>query len=95
MDLKRITQLIKRDFFCLFWVAYYKAFTPSNIESGQKKTRIYPFYPIAILEKFLPKKASIDKRPLSSESSKSVLITNDWKKIKQKLKAVITDVFDS
>ena len=77
MDSERITWLTKRDFFCLFWVAYYKAFIPSNIESGWKKTGIHPFYPIVVLEKFLPKKAFIDERPSSSKSSKSVLTAND------------------
>ena len=56
---------------------------------------LFRSYPAAVLKKFLPKKASIDKRPLSSESSKSVLTANNWKKIEQKLKAIVTDVFDS
>jgi len=42
----------------------------------------------------LPKEASLDERPSSSESSKSVLTANDWRKIEQKLKAVVTDVLD-
>lgn len=46
------------------------------------------------LDKFLPKQASPNERPSSGRSSKSVLTANDWRKIEQKLKAVITDVLD-
>jgi hypothetical protein len=94
IDLEGLTRLTKRDFFRLFWIAFGKAFVQSNIESGWKKTGLHPFQPGAVLEKFLPKEASLDERTSSSESSKSVLTANDWRKIEQKLKAVVTDVLD-
>ena len=85
----------KRDFFRLFWKAYGRSFTKKNIESGFKKTGLSPFEPTVILDKFLPKEASEQERPSSSESSKSILTAQDWKKIEKKLKEVVTDAFDT
>jgi hypothetical protein len=94
MDSEGLTRLTKRDFFRLFWTAFGKAFTQSNIESGWRKTGLHPFQPEAVLDKFLSKEAFLDERPSSSESSKSTLSAKDWRKIERKLKAVITDVLD-
>ena len=77
MDSEGMTRITKRDFFQLFWKAYNKAFEPSNIDSGWKKTGLHPFAPEVILDKFTVKKASGEERPSSSESSNSILIARD------------------
>lgn len=46
------------------------------------------------MNKFLPKAAATEERPLSSKSSKSLLTAMDWKKIKKKLKEVVTNVYN-
>ena len=88
------SRLTKRDFFRLFWAAYSKAFVAKNIQSGWEKTGLHPFKPEVVLDKFLSKEATIEERPSSSESSKSVLTVADWKRIEKKLKDVVTNVFD-
>ena len=77
MDAEGLTRITKRDFFRLFWKAYNKAFKPSNIFSGWKKTGLYPFAPEVILDKFTVKEAPREERPSSSESSESILIAQD------------------
>lgn len=44
-----LCSLTKRDFFRLFWAAWGKAFTISNIESGWKRTGLYHFEPSVVL----------------------------------------------
>ncbi|KAF2228327.1 DDE-domain-containing protein, partial [Viridothelium virens] len=45
-----LTHLQKSDFFMLFWPAFEKAFSPSNIESGWRKTGLQLFNPDIVLE---------------------------------------------
>lgn len=94
MDAEGLTRMTKRDFFRLFWKAYNKAFEPSNIQSGWEKTGLHPFAPEVILDKFTVKEAPAEERPSSSESSKSILAAQDWRKIEKMLKEVVADIFD-
>ena len=61
----------------MFWVAYKKAFTKKNINSGWAKTSLYSFKLEVILNKFLLKAAAIKERPSSSKSFKSLLTATD------------------
>ncbi|SMR41372.1 unnamed protein product [Zymoseptoria tritici ST99CH_1E4] len=52
LNSKGLSAITKRDFFRLFWPAWKKAFTPKNIESGFRKTGLYPLDPSAVLKAF-------------------------------------------
>ena len=75
-------------------MAYKKAFTKKNIDSGWAKTGLYPFKPEVVLDKFLLKEVAIEERPLSSKSFKLLLTATDWKKIEKKLKEVVTNIYN-
>jgi hypothetical protein len=93
-DCQGFARLSKRDFFRLFWIAYGKAFTLENIQSGWKKTGLHPFMPEVVLNRYKLNQPAEEERPSSSESSKSLLDAQDWKKIERLLKEVVTDVYD-
>jgi hypothetical protein len=74
-----ISGLGKRDFFSLFWPAYTKAFTPSNIASGWRKTGLFPFDPEVVLSKLTSNKDSTKDelmRPSSKQSSGSSALSS-------------------
>ena len=90
-DCQGLTSMTKRDFFRMFWQAWKLSFTPKNILSGFSATGLVPFCPDRVLNKF---KGREDKRPSSSESSKSVLGSEDWRCIRALLYEVVTDIYD-
>jgi hypothetical protein len=66
--------LSKRDFFILFWPAYIKAFTASNIDSRWRKTGLFLLNPDVVLSKLVAiKDTTKDElmRPSSKQSSGS------------------------
>ena len=80
--------LTKRDFFWLFWAAFGKAFTTSNIESGWKRTGLYPFESSVILDKFPTNK---DNRPSLSELKHLLCTPDDWWKVCRLLNSSLAD----
>ena len=87
-----ISSVTKRDFFRLFWPAFIKAFTSSNIKSGFRKTGLVPFNPTAILQAF---ERAPSPRPESRESTgSSALSASDWRAIRKLLKEVVSEVYD-
>ena len=50
-----MVSMTKRAFWSIFWPAWRQAFTPENIESGFKKTGIFPYNPSLILDKITKK----------------------------------------
>jgi hypothetical protein len=66
-----LVSITKRHFWKLFWVAYNKAFTKNNINSGWKKTGLHPFNPDIVLNQH-PKKS--EKLPSPSKSSSTTLL---------------------
>ena len=66
-----LTGISKRDFWRFFWPSFKKAFTKENIESGWKKTGLYPFNPSIVLDR-LPKKRT-QRVPLPPYNVDSIL----------------------
>ena len=64
--------ITKREFLRLFWPAFIKAFSQSNIESGWRKTGLYPLDSTIVLSKLI-QRSNDDKvdisRPASNQSS--------------------------
>lgn len=83
-----LCSLTKRNFFRLFWPAFRKAFTASNVESGWQRTGLYPFKPSVVMDKFKP------SRPSSSKSIRSHLTLDNWRKARRLFKEVVTDKYD-
>jgi hypothetical protein len=50
--------------------------------------------PEIVLNRYKLNQPAKEERPSSSESSKSLLDAQDWKKIERLLKEVVTDVYD-
>jgi hypothetical protein len=90
-DYQGFCRLSKRDFFSLFWRAWGKAFTPKNIQSGWRATGLHPWDPEVVLARFSKDE---DERPSSSESGRSVLAADDWRRIRGLLKEVVIDSHD-
>ena len=67
--------ITKQDFFQLFWAAFRKAFTTSNVKSRWKNTGLHPFKPRVILDTFRTK---TDEGPSLSESLSSHLTADNW-----------------
>jgi len=85
-----IANMSKRYFYELFWPAWQRAFTKNNIQSGWKKTGLYPFNPSEILDQLtIP-----GPRPPSNTSSTSTIPPNDWKRIDKALKDVVGPIVD-
>ena len=91
-DCQGLCSVTKRDFLRLFWPAWIKALTAKNSLSGWKKTGLYPFNPLEILDIFKPKE--IATRPSSSDSGNSILSASDWKKLKGLLRDVVAEELD-
>lgn len=90
-DCQGLSHLTKRDFFRLFWPSWKRALSEKNIESAWKSVGLWPWNPEIVLKRFTKKE---DSRPSSSESSRSVLGAEDWRRIERLLKQVVTDVYD-
>ena len=88
---QRLCSITKQDFFQLFWAAFGKAFTTSNIESGWKVTGLYPFEPCVILDTFRTK---INNGLSSNEPLPSHLTADNWRQVRKLLQDTITDVYD-
>ena len=87
-----LSSVTKRDFFRLFWPAFLKAFSESNIHSAWRKTGLNPFDPTAVLRSF---NRPTSPRPVSQGSSNSsVLSASDWRTIRKLLKEVVSEVYD-
>ncbi|CEL07079.1 hypothetical protein ASPCAL10244 [Aspergillus calidoustus] len=86
-----LSHITKRDFFRLFFPAWGRALTCENIISSWKTVGIHPFDPEIILKRFSKEPES---RPSTSESSRSVLSAEDWKRIENLLRGVVTDVYN-
>lgn len=86
-----ITAITKRDFFRLFNQAWETTFKPKTILSGFEKCGLQPFNPDRVLERF---NRNNDERPSSSESSRSVLKAEDWRRIEKLLKRVVINYRD-
>jgi hypothetical protein len=91
-----ISSLGKRDFFTLFWPAYIKAFTASNIESGWRKTGLFPWDPNIVLSKLKPNKDASNQelmRPSSKQSSgSSALSSINLRAVRNLVLEVVDDV---
>ena len=83
--------LTKRDFFRLFHQAYTETFNQNNILQGFKACGLHPFNPEVVLKRFSNPEAD---RPSSSESSRSVLTADDWRRIQKLLRELINDRHD-
>lgn len=60
---KGLTSMGKREFFGLFYPAFLKAFTKDNIESGWRKTGLYPFDPEVVLSKLPRPSQNVENDP--------------------------------
>jgi hypothetical protein len=86
-----LSHITKRDFFRLFIPAWRRALTSENIISSWKTVGIQPFNPEIILQRFSKEPES---GPSTSESSRSILGAEDWKRIEKLLRCVVTDVYN-
>ena len=85
-----LSHIIKRDFFRLFFPARVKALSSKNIISSWRIVGIHPFNPEIVLARFSREPQS---RPSTSESSRSILGAEDWRKIKKLFYDVVEDVY--
>jgi hypothetical protein len=91
-DREGISRLGKRDFFSLFWPAYTKAFTASNIASGWRKTGIYPLQSEVVLKQVAKPLPPLQERPSSNHSSRSShLSATEWRRIEALVKGVVSE----
>lgn len=84
-----LSSITKRDFLRLFWPAWTKAFSVSNIASGWRKTGLLPFDPLQVLQIF--ESQAVESRPSTSGSASSILSAKDWRKIEAMLERVVKD----
>ncbi|KAI9037196.1 uncharacterized protein KD926_000769 [Aspergillus affinis] len=86
-----LCHITKRDFFRLFWPSWESALSAENIASSWKSVGVWPLNPDIVLSRF---NRNDDNRPSSSESSRSVLGAEDWRKIERLLKHAVVDLYD-
>ena len=84
--------LSKREFFCLFWVAWKASFTTENRFAGLEATGLNPFNTDRVIIKF--NKQDNGDRSTSSSSTGSVLHIDDWKRIEKLLRSIVADIYD-
>jgi hypothetical protein len=68
--------MIVKESVMLFWPSWNKAFSIKNINSAWKSVGSYPWNPEIVLARFTKKE---EEKPSSSESSQSILKTEDWR----------------
>jgi hypothetical protein len=85
-----LSYITKQDFFHLFWPAWEQALSSKNILSSWRTVGISPLNPEIVLVRFTKK----DSWPSSSDSSRSILQAEDWRRIKRLLNRVVTDIYD-
>jgi hypothetical protein len=90
-DSQGLSHISKRDFFKLFWPSWNRALSAKNIESAWKSVGLWPWDPEIVLARFSREE---DQRPSSSDSSRSILQAEDWRRIERLLKQVVSDVYD-
>jgi hypothetical protein len=90
-DSQGLSHISKRDFFKLFWPSWNRALSAKNIESAWKSVGLWPWDPEIVLARFSREE---DQRPSSSDSSRSILPAEDWRRIERLLKQVVSDVYD-
>ena len=77
-----LCRMNKKQFYGRFKVAFQKAFTQANIQSGFNKKGIYPLNPAKVLTLVSTQQPSQEgSRPNSGGSSSSNISLSDWKKI--------------
>ena len=87
-----LSAIQKRDFFRLFWPAYIKAFSTSNIASGWRKTGLNPFDKTVVLGAL---EVTEEPRPTSQSSSiGSYVSVKDIGRIKKELAGVMEETLD-
>ena len=84
------TALKKRDFFRLFNKAWETLFTKKNILSGFEACGLEPFNPERVLARF----STTTGRPSSSEGSQSALTAQEWRRIEELFRSVVSDIYD-
>jgi hypothetical protein len=85
------TALKKRDFFRLFNKAWETSFTKENILSGFEACGLEPFNPERVLARF---STTTTSRPSSSEGSKSALTAQEWRRIEELFRSVVSDIYN-
>jgi hypothetical protein len=85
------TRLTKRDFFWLFWASWDEIFTKKNINSAFSTTSLYPFNLEIVLQKFTKK---INSQSSSSESTASIILAYDWKRLDKLVKSAVKNICD-
>jgi hypothetical protein len=93
-----LCSITKRDFFCLFWPAYRRAFSADNIKSGWQKTGIFPYNPDVILLPLQPKlnqqdndtlSQGTERQPLSQQIQTAELLVKDWRQVRRLYREVV------
>ena len=84
-----LSKVSKKDFLSLFWPAFEKSFSPSNIHSAFRKTGLNPLDSEPVLSRLIKPSTTTtedqDKkadRPASNHSSTSAISASDWRKIR-------------
>jgi hypothetical protein len=88
-DTQGLSRLTKRDFFSLFWTAWTKAFTSSNIKSGWATTGLYPFDAETVIALITPRLVPAQQRRNSTDSSSTVSSELDWRQARSILKKLM------
>jgi hypothetical protein len=69
-----LTRMSQKDFFSVFWPAWQRAFTESNIKSSWKKTGLLPWCPLVVLNKLKQQPSATEQRSGRLSSSPPL----DW-----------------
>jgi len=84
-----LSSITKRDFLQLFWPAYQRAFSTSNITSSWQKTGLLPYDPSVVLASMT---VSIPSRPSSKGSgSGSAISASDWRNARGLFREVVKE----
>jgi hypothetical protein len=82
-----LSHITKQDFFCLFWPAWEQALSLKNILSSWRTVGIILLNLEIVLVQFTKKK---DSWLSLSNSSRSILQAEDWRRIKSLLNCMVT-----
>lgn len=87
-DTQLSVRFSKREFFALFWPAFEQAFTRSNIESGWRKTGLWPRDSSLVLDKIVSRPAQIPPQ-LSDQDSLSLAVEDlDSHRVRAAIKTI-------